>query len=287
MIDLILCIVFSSSLFVIFKLFNRYKVQTLFAIIMNYFVAGVFSTFFYHGSIRFVELPEKSWFLPTISLGLLFITVFYITARTAQQIGVSVASVSSKMSLVIPVLAGVILYKEDLNFIKVFGIVLALVAVYFASLKETIIKIKTGNLLLPLLVFIGSGLVDTSIKYIETTYMSKNEFPLFCALVFSSAGLFGALFILLRSSKMPLKISARNSIGGLVLGIFNYFSIFFLLRALQNDYLNSSSIFTLNNVSTVLLSTILGIILFKEKLIAKNWIGIGLAVVSIILVALF
>tara|TARA_R110000868_G_scaffold4211_16_gene26820 strand:+ start:11302 stop:12165 length:864 start_codon:yes stop_codon:yes gene_type:complete len=287
MIDLLLCIVFSSSLFVIFKLYNTYKVQTLFAIIANYFVASIFSTFFYKGSIQFLELPEKSWFLPTIGLGFLFILVFYITARTSQQIGVSVASVSSKMSLVIPVLAGVMLYKEDLNLIKVFGIILALVAVYFSSLKDRTVTVKTGTLVLPLLLFIGSGLVDTTIKYIQTTYVPKNEFPLFCALVFASAGIFGVIFILIRSFKVPLKINFRNVLGGIILGIFNYFTLYFLLRALQNDYFDSSSVFTINNVATVLFSTILGILLFKEKLITKNWIGIGLAVVSIILVALF
>ena len=167
MIDLILCILFSSSLFVIFKLYNTYKVQTLFAIITNYFVAGIFSTFFYEESIQLSSIPEKSWFLPTVSLGFLFITVFYITAKTSQEIGVSVASVASKMSLVIPVLAGVMLYKEELGGIKIIGIVLALIAVYFSSLKNRTITVKTGTLVLPLLLFIGSGLVDTSIKYIQ------------------------------------------------------------------------------------------------------------------------
>ncbi|WP_282142933.1 DMT family transporter [Cellulophaga baltica] len=287
MIDLILCILFSSSLFVIFKLYNTYKVQTLFAIITNYFVAGIFSTFFYEESIQLSSIPEKNWFLPTVSLGFLFITVFYITARTSQEIGVSVASVASKMSLVIPVLAGVMLYKEELGGIKIIGIVLALIAVYFSSLKNRTITVKTGTLVLPLLLFIGSGLVDTSIKYIQTTFVPKHEFPLFSTVVFSSAGIFGVLFILIRSFKIPLKINYRNILGGIVLGIFNYLTLHFLLRALQNDFSDSSSIFTINNVATVLFSTLLGILLFKEKLIPKNWIGIGLAVISIILVALF
>ncbi|ADV51523.1 protein of unknown function DUF6 transmembrane [Cellulophaga algicola DSM 14237] len=287
MIDLILCILFSSSLFVIFKLYNTYKVQTLFAIITNYFVAAIFSIFFYEESIDFSTLPSKAWFLPTISLGFLFILVFYITAKTSQQIGVSVASVSSKMSLVIPVLAGVILYKEELGTLKIVGIILALIAVYFASLKDRTITVKTGTLVLPLLLFLGSGFVDTSIKYIQTTYVSKQEFPFFCTVVFTSAGIFGVLFILIRSFKVPLKINYRNILGGIVLGIFNYLTLHFLLRALQNDFSDSSSIFTINNVATVLFSTLLGILLFKEKLIPKNWIGIGLAVISIIIVALF
>jgi drug/metabolite transporter (DMT)-like permease len=287
MIDLILCILFSSSLFVIFKLFNTYKIQTLFAIITNYFIAGAFSTFFYTKTIDISLIPDKAWFFPTISLGFLFITVFYITARTSQEIGVSVASVASKMSLVIPVLVGVMLYKEDLGPIKVFGIVLALIAVYFSSLKNKTITVKTGTLVLPLLLFIGSGLVDTSIKYIQTTYVPKDEFPLFSTVVFTSAGVFGVLFILIRSYKIPLKINYRNILGGIVLGVFNYLTLHFLLRALQNDFSDSSSIFTINNVATVLFSTLLGILLFKEKLIPKNWIGIGLAVISIIIVALF
>jgi len=50
--------------------------------------------------------------------------------------------------------------------------------------------------------------------------------------------------------------------------------------------MDSSSIFTLNNVSIVILSTLLGILLFKERLLLKNWIGIGLAILSIALVTL-
>ncbi|MGB5360713.1 MAG: EamA/RhaT family transporter, partial [Eudoraea sp.] len=50
---------------------------------------------------------------------------------------------------------------------------------------------------------------------------------------------------------------------------------------------NSASIFTLNNVAIVMFSTLLGIVLFKEKISPKNWGGILLAVISIILVAFF
>ena len=61
-------------------------------------------------------------------LGVLFIVIFNLMARTSQQLGVSVASVATKMSLVIPVLAGLLLYGEELNFLKVAGIATALVA---------------------------------------------------------------------------------------------------------------------------------------------------------------
>jgi len=84
-----------------------------------------------------------------------------------------------------------------------------------------------------------------------------------------------------------VKITFRNILGGVALGVPNYFSIYFLLKALQHDSLNSASVFTINNVAIVMLSTLLGIIIFKERLSFKNWAGIGLAVISILLVALF
>ncbi|MGB5818218.1 MAG: EamA family transporter [Saonia sp.] len=287
MLDLGLSVLFSSMIFVIFKLFSIYKVDTPYAIIANYVVACIVGLSFYNGEVAISDIPEKPWFLGTFALGFLFILVFNIMAMTSQKIGVSVASVATKMSLVIPVLFGLFLYEEQLGGIKVIGILLALVAVYFASVKEKSISIKRGALLLPLLVFLGSGIVDTSIKYMEETYISKNEFSLFSSTVFASAAFVGMLFIVIKAIKKPLKINFKNVLGGIVLGVPNYFSIYFLLRALNNEKLNSASIFTINNVAIVMFSTLLGIVLFKEKISMKNWGGIALAVVSIFLVALF
>lgn len=285
MLDLALSVLFSSSLFVIFKLFTKYNIQTLYAIIANYVVACFFSMLFYEDNVALTDIPQKPWFLGTLALGVLFILVFNIMAKTSQKVGVSVASVAAKMSLVIPVMVGVLLYKEILGPIKIIGIILALAAVYFASIKERSIRVSVETLILPMLVFLGSGLVDSTIKYLQVTYMEKGDFPLFSTTVFGAAGITGIIFISIKSFQAPLRVNLRDVIAGLVLGVFNYFSIYFILRALENDFINSASIFTINNVAIVLLSTIFGIIFFKETLSKKNWFGIGLAVISIILVA--
>ena len=319
MLDLTLSVLFSSLIFVIFKLFNTYKVETLYAIITNYVVACIVGILFYQGEISVVDIPQKPWFWYTFSLGLLFILVFNLMATTAQRNGVAVASVATKMSFVLPVLFGVYVYQEQLSVMKVIGIILALAAVYFASTKDKSASISKSSLLLPILVFIGSGLVDTSLKYIQESYIEEKEFAIFSSTVFASAAITGIVFLLLKAIKKPLKVNYlgasprgikkeiqhsistqasehlnlvyrvnfRNILGGIVLGVPNYFSIYFLLRALQNDTLNSASIFTINNVAIVMFSTLLGIVLFKEKISIKNWGGIILAVISIILVAFF
>jgi len=98
MIDLALSVLFSSLIFVIFKFFERFKVQTLYAIITNYVVACLVGILLYKGSISITTIPEKDWFWGTFALGGLFIIVFNLMAVTAQKIGVSVASVATKMS---------------------------------------------------------------------------------------------------------------------------------------------------------------------------------------------
>lgn len=287
MIDLALSVLCSSLIFVIFKLFDTYKVQTLYAIIINYVVACFTGLFFYEKTVSFSEIPQKSWFWGTLLLGVLFILIFNIMAKTAQKVGVSVASVATKMSLVIPVLFGVFVYQEKLSILKVIGIVLALAAVYFASIKQKQLTVSKRDFILPLLVFLGSGVIDTCINYFRESKLSTEEFPIFSATVFAAAASTGFIFIGYKSFKTPLKINFKNVLGGIALGVPNYFSIYFLLRALQNENLNSASIFTINNVAIVMFSTLLGILLFKEKLSLKNWGGVLLAIVSILLVALF
>lgn len=287
MLDLLLSVLFSSLIFVIFKLYDTHKIQTLYAIIVNYITACLVGILFYNQPIQFHTIPGKDWFYGTLLLGVLFIVVFNLMARTSQRLGVSVASVATKMSFVIPVILGLILYHEKLSFFKILGILLALAAVYFASVKDKPRAIQKRAFLLPVMVFLGSGIIDGSLKYLEENYVETKEFPIFSATVFAAAATTGLLFILIKSIKNPLRLNFKNVIGGIALGIPNFFSIYFLLRALQNKTLNSASIFTLNNVAIVMLTTLLGIVLFQEKISSKNWGGITMAVISIILVAFF
>lgn len=287
MLDLALSVFFSSLIFVIFKLYGVYHVHTLNAIVVNYITACSVGFLYYDGPLALSDLPDRSWLTGAMLLGVLFIIVFNIMARTSQQLGVSVASVATKMSLVIPVVLGVWLYHEQLGFIKLFGIALALAAVYFASVKPGVKGLQKNSLILPILLFLGSGIIDASIKFLEEQYVGAEEFPIFSASVFGAAAISGLIYLSIKSTRQKVQWQAKDLLGGVALGIPNFFSIYFLLRALQNEFLNSASIFTINNVAIVMFSTLLGITLFKEQVTYRNWAGIGMAVVSIVLVALF
>ncbi|QHI34757.1 hypothetical protein IMCC3317_01010 [Kordia antarctica] len=284
MIYLILSILISSSIFVIFKLFDKYQINTFQAIVINYFVAFSCGFFFYGNGATISEISQKPWIVGAVILGFLFIAIFIVMARTAQQNGLSVASVSGKMSVVIPVVFAVIVYKEQLSILKIIGIILALVAVYLTTVKKGGGSFDRKKLLFPALLFVGSGIIDTTIKHIEKTSVVDGETPIFSAAIFSCAAVIGIVIITLRRD---FKITGKTILGGIALGIPNFYSIIFLLKALRPDQLgDSSTVFPINNVAIVMLSTIFGILFFKEKLILKNWIGIGIAILSIVLIAI-
>lgn len=285
MIYLILSVVFSTSLFVIFKYFDIFKVDTLKAIVVNYIVAFSLGFALADQKISISDIPNQPWVFGAIALGLLFVSIFFVMALTAQRNGVSVVSVAGKMSVVVPILFGVYLYNESLGIFKIIGIIIALVAVYLASVKDDENKHEKAGLLLPVILFIGSGAIDTTLKYVQNNYVAEDGVEIFSGSLFGFAALFGLIILIVKTIRKPEAFGIKNIIAGIVLGIPNYYSIVFLIKALQTKGFESSTLFTINNVSIVIVSTLVGLLLFKEKFSLKNKIGILLAIIGIILVA--
>ncbi|PQB06372.1 hypothetical protein BST83_03650 [Polaribacter filamentus] len=286
MIHLLLSIFFSTGIFVIFKYFGIYKVDILKAILVNYIVAFIVGFALAERSFSILEVPNQLWFYGAIILGALFISIFFVMAKTAQINGVAVTSVAGKMSVVIPIFFGVFLYNESVTFLKILGIFIALVAVYLASVKEEKSTHKNAGLLFPVLLFLGSGIIDTTLKFVEVNYVEKEDVSVFSGSLFGFAAFFGLVILLIKSIKKREPFGMNNIIAGIILGVPNYYSIIFLIKALQTEGFESSTLFTINNVGIVIVSTLVGILVFKEQFSFKNKIGVGLAIVGIVIVAL-
>ena len=284
MIYLILSIFFNSVLFVIIKLFAKYNIDALQALVINYLVAFLVGLFFLDNHFVPAEIISYDWFKGSLFLGFVFISTFYSTTITSQRNGLSVASVASKMSVIIPITLGVILYDETLNFIKIIGIILALVAVYFTSKKETGEVKKVDGLLFPVLVFLGAGTIDSSLKYLQTFHVPANQIGLFSSITFFCAFSVGILTILFLSIIGKIQFSSRNILGGITLGLPNYFSLYFLVRMLESKVFESATLFTIHNIAIVIVSTFIGILFFKERISMRNAFGIGLALFALFLV---
>jgi multidrug transporter EmrE-like cation transporter len=208
-----------------------------------------------------------------------------VMAMTAQKNGVSVTSIAGKMSVVVPILFGIILYNESVTFLKIAGILIALVAVYLSSVREEASE-RNGGLLFPVLLFIGSGTIDTLLKYVQSNYVADEDVSIFSGSLFGIAAIFGFIILGIKTIKKRASFGRKNIIAGIVLGVPNYYSIVFLIKALQNKDFESSTLFTINNVAIVIVSTLVGLFLFREQFSLKNKIGVALAILGIVLVTI-
>jgi len=286
MLYLILSMLSSAAIMVVFKLFERYRIDTSDAIVVNYAVAASLSFLLDPTGIAIKDAPYEPWFVNALIMGVLFISLFNIIGISAQRIGVSVTTVANKMSLVIPVLYAVLALGESCGLYKILGLAAALIAVILTTRKNEHHPVERRYISFPLIVFVGSGFIDAFFKYNQVHTLGTNGLEPFTGFIFLTAGCIG-LFVWLYRYFVQQKVPAINAfVGGIMLGIPNYFSVYFLLKALSMKGLESSVVIPVNNMAIVALGAIAGVLIFREKLNRLNYIGIVLCFVSILLIGL-
>ncbi|MDO8999984.1 MAG: DMT family transporter [Bacteroidota bacterium] len=291
MIYIILTIVVSVLLLLVFKAFQKQEVNSIVAIVINYVVAGITGVIFLGSNINVDFLFNSNWILISIPLGFLFISIFYLISQTAQKISISTASVANKMSVIMPVLFSVIFLGQQLSILKIIGVVLAMFAVYLSTRSYNKEKGEQNLFWLPILVFIGSGLIDITINACNALYIkSTDESAVFSICTFLSAfiiGTFVLMYLIIFKKSILIKdvFNSKNILGGVLLGVPNYFSIYFIFKSLETNVLQSAQLFPVLNLANVALSAFLGWLVYKEKLAPVNLMGIVLAIISIVLIS--
>ncbi|MFZ5553892.1 MAG: EamA family transporter [Bacteroidota bacterium] len=286
MIFLFLSIFFSTILLVYFKFFEKYRVNLLQAIVFNYITASV--TGFLMSGIT--PEPQKwlasPWFFYAALIGLIFIVLFFILGVSSQKAGITITSVANKMSLVIPVTIAFILYNEPVTAYKIAGIALALAGIWFTSQKSgASLLTDKRSLLLPLLIFAGSGISDALINHVNKNFSLMVTPEYFTAVLFTSSAFFGIIFLSFDLLNRKNKLQLKNILWGIALGVPNYFSIHFLFLALKESPWDSSVVYPLNNMGIVVLSALFGIAIYKERFSIVNWIGILISIAAIAIIS--
>lgn len=282
MIPLILSIFSSSIIFVIFKLFARFKIDTFQAIVFNYFTAFGLGFALYGDQWSPVHLENPTWIPYAIVCSILFISLFFIMAKSSQINGVASTSIAVKMSMAVSLIMMIFWYNESVNLLKVLGIILAFVGVYLITAKSEKSTQNTAKWMLVLL-FLGSGGLDFIINLVQNGALNTLSPALFSAIGFGLAGLIGVLVLIFQIATKKTQLSGKNILAGIILGIPNYFSIYLLIVSYKSTGWPDSTVLAITNVSVVLLSALIGFVLFKEKSTAKKLIGLFSAVLAILI----
>lgn len=281
----------SSILFVIFKSYSKYYVNTENAIVFNYLMAASISGISVIPEFSITEMIASPWFFNAVGLGFLFIIIFVAMGYSSILAGVAITSVASKMSLAIPVAFSIIYFSEAVTVYKIVGFILAIPALILSSWSSKKGEVKqTGllNKLIILAVFFGSGAIDTLLKFNEFKWLKTDaDNRAFIFIVFASAFLFGIVYMLVQliRNSTKNKLTTRDLIGGFALGVPNVASAYCLIKSLESPTLEASVVFPLNNIGIVILTSTFGLLLFKEKPSSKNLIGYILCLIAIALIA--
>jgi len=284
MINIVYTILLFNILIIVFKMFKKYKVDNLQGLIVNYLTAAICSYFFLEQDFLLDDILQSDWIYHAIIIGSLFIIVFNFYAFGIQKVGIAVTTVANKMSLIIPVCAALILYpNEEFTSLKGIAFILALVGIYLSSTKSGKLSFDKKYLWLIILVFVGQGISDAIFNDFAQSFKEvlEKESYLFFMTLFIIASISGILILSGKSFKGRNPLKLKSVFWGVIFGIPNFFSLVFFLKALNDPELSSSIVFPLVSMGVIVSSSIIGMILFKEKLSKNNWIGILISICAI------
>jgi drug/metabolite transporter (DMT)-like permease len=266
-------------IYVVFRIAKDHQSRLSSLITCNYLVATLLGLIFFQSFQKVSIQQSLSWMPFGVMLGVLFIVMFFLIGKSSQKAGIAVTTLANKLSLVFPVLFSLLYYHEHISTIKYVGLAGAFIAIALTVYKKDIRNTKLILIALPLLIFLGSGMVDTLVKFVQAEKIAANEVSAYTTVVFFVAFVCGTIFQLI-AGQIQIRIHIPTLLLGLLLGIVNFGSLYFIILALNNTGLNSSLVFALNNMSVVALTTVLGTLLFKEQLNKLNFAGIILAIIS-------
>ena len=289
---LLLCILSSTGIFIIFKLLDRLGIPSFPVIVINYLTATLLGFFLNAGEVSLESLGQSGWIWMSMIIGVMFIVMFFLIAYSSQKAGISVTTVAGKMSVVFPIAFSMLLDSTDqLTLLKAAAIAAAIGGVLLTVHTKERSKMDRAVIYIPLLLFVGMGLVDSLVKLAQHRYVSDEDTALFSAILFLNAFISGLLAMLFYRKYNRHFARGRVWIWGILLGTVNFGSIFFLVRSLNyvgpaGRGMDGSVVFGANNISIVALSVLAGFLVFREKLLPVNWAGIFLSALALLLFAL-
>ena len=281
-------IVSTVFIYLLFPSFKRWGVQTNWAITINYFVAASLGWSLAGGAPAVERTLDAPWIFPLSALGLFFYPLFRLTARCSQELGVSVATIASKLSMAIPVLALALMDgMHHISFGQWAGMVLAFPAVWLSAssgeqnMPRTAASKPRANLMwIPVIMFFGSGCIDLMFGWYaeHPTLQASGMQMAFASVPFTLGGVVGLADQFRSKRGFPKR---RDVLGGLLLGVTNFGSLYFLLLAFDSGLFPRAMVVPLLNLSVIVLATLGGVMLLKDIPNHKARWGVILATASI------
>lgn len=209
--------------------------------------------------------------------GLLYLLGFVLLQKNVKENGVVLSATFIKLGLLVPMVLSITVFGERPKFVQMIGFAIAVGAIVLNHFEKETTAMKSRAGLIFLLLAGGSG--DAMSKVFEeigNTQFSEQ----FLLYTFASALILCIGLVILRKEKI-----GKKEIGfGFLIGIPNYFSARFLLRALEE--MKAVIVYPTYSVATIVVVTLTGVFFFKEHLGKRQKMAIGLILLALALLNL-
>lgn len=282
MIYIILSICCSVTVAVLLKLAKRYQISIIQAVTVNYLTAFILCFLCFKSDVSLVT-STAPWSI-YIALAVLLPSIFLFLAASIKRLGIVKTDIAQRLSLFIPILAAYFIFKEDFNQYKLIGLIVGFPAIFLTFIRKTERQPTAGNWIYPIMVFLGFGIIDVLFKQIALYKAIPYTTSLF--VVFCLSFVVSVVVVAVMAGSGKTKIQLVNLACGVILGLFNFGNILFYLKAHQALAKNPSTVFAAMNLGVIVLGSLVGLIVFREKLSRLNYLGIILAIAAVILITL-
>ena len=207
--------------------------------------------------------------------------VFLLIAESIKHTGIARTDIAQRMSLLLTVSASFIFFKESFNSIKIIGLLVGFLSIVFIFYsKKGDQTFPYNKLYLLILIFFGLGIINILYKLIAVN--KTFDFTTSTFFIFIGSFIVGCLITLAQK----IIFSFKEILWGIALSIFNFGNVYFYLKAHQTFKDNPSIVFASMNLGVIILGSLVGIVVFKEKMNKLNYFGLILALVAITIISL-
>ncbi len=229
----------------------------------------------------------KLVFDPVTVLYAFFFAVSYAAALLGLTIALvcgplSLSSLIESYSLIIPTLFGIAFLGEPVKATMLVGFVLLVVSLFAVNyIKEdgTGKKLSKKWVVSIAVAFAGNGMCSTvqKLQQVATGGAYKNEFMVYALLMAAVMLMIAAVFSEKGRIKPSVKVGAGLAVAtGLANGIVN------LLVMVLGGRMSISLLFPVISAGGIILSSLVSIFLYKEKLSKLQLTGVAIGVISIV-----
>jgi drug/metabolite transporter (DMT)-like permease len=174
-------------------------------------------------------------------------------------------------------------YDDALNTLKIVGLITALSSLYLCTATGQVFGVTHPGLrrVLPILVFFLFGCHFTLLKFTQAHYLDHSSYRLYVMMSFVFALVTSLAVGLVKIFTAQADLRVDDLIAAGVLGLINYGAIYYLVKVLSLEGWQSSQLFPIYSVGVVSVSSLLAMILFKERLSGLKKLGLFVGLLAV------